>query len=79
MKFYWKYVKPHIRYFILGPILMLTEIVGEVAMPYLFSLIINEGIKGGKGTGYIITVGVGMILFATLMMFGAIGGSYFNV
>ncbi|MBR6396398.1 MAG: ABC transporter ATP-binding protein [Lachnospiraceae bacterium] len=78
MKFYWKYVKPHIRYFILGPILMLTEIVGEVAMPYLFSLIINEGIKGGKGTGYIITVGVGMILFATFMMFGAIGGSYFN-
>ncbi|MCR4777920.1 MAG: ABC transporter ATP-binding protein/permease [Lachnospiraceae bacterium] len=78
MKFYWKYVKPHIRYFILGPILMLTEIVGEVAMPYLFSLIINEGIKGGKGTGYIITVGVGMILFATVMMFGAIGGSYFN-
>ena len=78
MKFYWKYVKPHLKYFILGPILMLAEIVGEVVMPYLFSLIINEGIEGGKGTPYILTLGVGMILFATVMMFGAIGGSFFN-
>ena len=29
MKRYWKYVKPYLYAFILGPILMITEVVGE--------------------------------------------------
>ena len=53
MKFYWKYVKPHIKYFIIGPILMMAEVVGEVVLPYLFSRLINNGIPNGN-TGYII-------------------------
>lgn len=77
MKFYWKYVKPHLKYFIIGPILMLTEVVGEVFLPYLFSLLINNGIPGGN-TGYIIGVGVTMLIFTFVMMAGGLGGNYFN-
>ena len=77
MKFYWKYVKPHIKYFIIGPILMMAEVVGEVVLPYLFSRLINNGIPNGN-TGYIIGIGVAMIIFTLTMMIGGLGGNYFN-
>ena len=41
MKRYWKYVKPYLYAFILGPILMITEVVGEVVLPALMAQIIN--------------------------------------
>lgn len=77
MKFYWKYVKPHLKYFIIGPILMMAEVVGEVVLPYLFSLLINNGVPNGN-TGYIIGIGIGMVVFTLTMMVGGLGGSYFN-
>ena len=67
MKFYWKYVKPHLKYFIIGPILMMAEVVGEVVLPYLFSLLINNGVPNGN-TGYIIGIGIGMVVFTLTMM-----------
>ena len=61
MKFFFQYAKPHLKYFIIGPLLMMLEVVGEVVMPYLFSQIINNGIPEGN-VGYIVLLGVGMIL-----------------
>ncbi|NLP43396.1 MAG: ABC transporter ATP-binding protein, partial [Peptococcaceae bacterium] len=40
MKRYWKYVKPYLPAFIIGPILMIVEVIGEVVMPLLLSKII---------------------------------------
>ena len=77
MKFFLKYLKPHTKYFIIGPILMMAEVVGEIVMPYMFSKIINNGIPAGN-VGYIIGVGVMMIVFTLTMMVGGLGGSYFN-
>ena len=39
-----KYIKPYLLYFILAPIFMLTEVVGEVWLPKLVSFIINNGV-----------------------------------
>lgn len=79
MGIYKKYVTPYLSAFILGPIFMIVEVIGEVLLPKMMSLIINEGIKGGAGSGYIITHGIIMVLLALCMMGGGVLGAYFAV
>ena len=43
MKRWLKYVKPYLPYFILGPLCMIIEVVGEVLMPKYLAQIINFG------------------------------------
>ncbi len=39
-----KYVRPYLKYFILGPVMMIVEVIGEVLMPKLQAWIINYGV-----------------------------------
>lgn len=32
---YWKYIKPYLPAFIIGPMLMIVGVIGEVVMPWL--------------------------------------------
>ncbi len=77
MKRYWKYIKPYIFSFIVGPLLMIVEVLGEVVLPKLMALIINNGIAE-RNVSYIVNVGITMALFSLLMMAGGIGGAYFG-
>jgi len=77
MKQYMKYVKPYAAFFLLAPVFMLVEVVGEVVMPKLLANIIDVGIPTGD-TGYIIGMGLGMAGMAIIMMLGGIGGGYFS-
>ena len=77
MKQYMKYVKPYAVYFLLAPVFMLVEVVGEVVMPKLLANIINIGIPG-KDTAYIVGMGLSMAGMAIVMMLGGIGGGYFS-
>ena len=80
MKLYSKYAKPYIYAFILGPIFMIVEVIGEVVMPKLLQLIIDNGITVNDGAGdkaYIVKIGLLMVLTAFLMMMGGVGGAYF--
>jgi ATP-binding cassette subfamily B multidrug efflux pump len=79
MKRYWKYVKPYLSAFIIGPILMIVEVIGEVVMPLLLSKIIDDGINGGRGTSYIIVMGITMVVTALVMMAGGVGGAWFAI
>ena len=47
MKRYKKYMTPYLSAFIIGPLLMLTEVFGEIMLPKLMSLIINNGLRSG--------------------------------
>lgn len=76
MKRYWKYVKPYLPAFILGPILMIVEVVGEVLLPKFMANIINIG-AANKDVPYIIGMGIVMVITALFMMAGGIGGAYF--
>ena len=76
MKKYWKYIRPYLPSFILGPIMMIVEVVGEVMMPKLMANIINEGVAT-KNYGIIISYGGLMIVVALLMLLGGVGGAYF--
>lgn len=79
MGIYKKYVTPYLSAFILGPIFMIVEVLGEVLMPKLMAMVINEGIEGGAGNGYVITKGILMVLLALCMMVGGTLGAYFAV
>ena len=56
---------------------MLTEVLGEVLLPYFMAQVIKNGIGTGN-KGYVIGMGALMILTATIMMCGGVGGNYFN-
>jgi ATP-binding cassette subfamily B protein len=79
MKHYWKYAKPYLPALIIGPLLMITEVIGEVIMPLLLSNIIDYGITGQRGTSYIIMMGAAMIGTALVMMATGTGGAYFAI
>lgn len=76
MKRYAKYVKPYLSSFIIGPLLMIVEVIGEVVLPSLMANIINKGVAQGN-VPVIVQTGILMIITAMLMMAGGIGGAYF--
>ncbi len=79
MRRYWKYARPYLSAFIIGPVLMIVEVIGEVVMPLLLKNIIDKGISEGRGIGYIIMMGITMIVTALIMMAGGVGGAYFAI
>jgi len=78
MKKWMKYVKPYMLYFILGPLCMIIEVIGEVLMPLFLAEVINSAIDGTITTASSLTVMAKMIGTAILMMLGGVGGSYFG-
>lgn len=78
MKKWLKYVKPHTLYFILGPLCMIIEVIGDVIMPYFLSILINSGMEGTLTVSKSIGLSLLMILTALIMMASGVGGSYFG-
>ena len=78
MKKWMKYVKPYSLYFILGPLCMIVEVIGEVLMPLFLAEIINSAIAGTITAESSLIVMAEMIGTALLMMVGGVGGSYFG-
>ncbi len=81
---YKKYIKPYLSAFILDPVFMIVEVLGEIILPKLMAVIINIGCGAehgveAKGTGFIIAMGAAMILTALLMMLGGVLGAYFAI
>lgn len=77
MKRYYKYIKPYLPYFIIGPLMMVVEVIGEVTMPYLMAQLINNGIAN-RDVSYIVSTGLLMVVVALFMMGGGVGAAYFG-
>lgn len=78
MKYWWKYIKPYLPYFIIGPICMIVEVIGEVVLPKLLSTVINRGTDGTLTVSLSVGIHFAMIGVAVLMMAGGVGGAYFG-
>ena len=78
MRNWMKYIKPYKAWFILGPLCMIVEVIGEVLMPMLLARVINAGNMGTLTVGSSIGTAGLMILIAVFMMAGGIGGCYFS-
>lgn len=76
MKRYWKYIRPYIQYYILGPCFMMMEVVGDVLLPYMLAKIINQGIAE-RNVVYIIKIGAIMGFIAVIMAVGGVLGAWF--
>ncbi len=89
-----RYIKPYLPYFIIGPLCMIVEVVGEVLMPKFLALIVDYGLDQAPieeapavvrwllekidAPAYIVAIMVSMIITAVLMMIGGVGGAYFG-
>lgn len=78
MKRWFKYIRPHIVSFIVGPLCMIVEVVGEIMMPWLLRGVLNAGSAGTLTVGGCVGYMAAMILTALLMMAGGVGGAYFG-
>ncbi|MBQ7399208.1 MAG: ABC transporter ATP-binding protein [Clostridia bacterium] len=81
MKRWLKYVKPYLPYFILGPLCMIVEVLGEVFMPKMMAEIMSTAVVDNVATGEVgkvILFSVFMVVMAILMMLGGVGGAYFG-
>ena len=75
-KRYKSYILPYKSAFILGPLMMVTEVLGEILLPKFMSMIINHGVAQKDG-GYILNMGFVMAITSFLMAAGGILGAYF--
>ena len=73
-----KYVKPYAKSFILGPLGMIIEVIGEMFMPLILAKIINDADAGtltvASSLGY---AGI-LVVIVLLMMGGGVAGAYFG-
>lgn len=75
-KRYKSYILPYKSAFILGPLMMVTEVLGEILLPKFMSMIINHGVAQKDG-GYILKMGLVLAITSFLMAAGGILGAYF--
>ena len=77
LKRYKKYITPYLSAFVIGPLMMLTEVAGEVVLPKFMSMIINNGVAS-RNVAYIGKMGTLMVLTVLFMAVGGILGAYFS-
>ncbi|MCH5211051.1 MAG: ABC transporter ATP-binding protein [Oscillospiraceae bacterium] len=75
---YWKYIKAHIIQFIFGPLLMLTEVAGEIVLPTIMASMIDDGIMNNN-IPYVISRMAIMFGCICVMIIGGLGGHYLSV
>ncbi len=75
MKRWFKYVKPYLPAFILGPVCMIIELIGDVLMPILLRNMLNDENLTVEKSIWTAVMMIGIII---VMAIGGIGGAYFG-
>ena len=78
MKKWGKYIRPYISSFVLGPLCMIVELIGDILMPILLAKIINDADAGRLSISESIFISLGMIGIVLVMLAGGVGGAYFG-
>lgn len=78
MKQWFKYAKPYLPYFIFGPICMIVEVIGEVVMPRLLAIVINNANAGTLTNKISMLTMAAMIGTAIIMLLGGVLGALFG-
>ncbi len=78
MKRWFKYIKPYISSFILGPVGMIVEVIGEMIMPLLLGLLIDRANEQTLTVPASIGIAAALIGVVLLMMSGGVAGAYFG-
>ncbi len=78
MKRWFKYVKPYLTSFILGPLGMIVEVIGEMFMPLLLGILIDRANSGTLTVASSILISASLMGIVLLMMTGGVAGAYFG-
>ena len=78
MKRWFKYVKPYLTSFILGPVGMIVEVIGEMFMPLLLAELINKANDGILTDVDAVGIALKLVGIVLLMMAGGVAGAYFG-
>ena len=78
MKRWFKYIKPYLSSFILGPAGMIIEVIGEMLMPILLGFLIDNANDKTLTVPMSFMIAGGMVLVVLLMMAGGVAGAYFG-
>ncbi len=78
MKRWLKYIKPYISSFILGPVGMIVEVIGEMFMPLLLGMLIDGANDGTLTVAGSIGIAAALMGVVLLMMTGGVAGAYFG-
>ena len=78
MKRWFKYVKPYIKSFILGPLGMIVEVIGEMFMPLVLARIINDADAGVLTVESSLLYAAMLAIIVLIMMAGGVCGAYFG-
>lgn len=71
MNYFKKYINPNAIYFILGPVGLLMEIGGDIALPLLIADVINEGVMSGDVSHILWD----LLWMVTVIVLGGVGGT----
>lgn len=72
-----KYLKGNVKSAILGPLFIIVDTAGTIAIPFLTSKIMDIGIPNGD-KNYIIQMGIYMIIVSIISMLGGFLAMYFS-
>ncbi len=78
MKRWIKYIKPYLSSFILGPLGMIVEVIGEMFMPLLLAELINKANDEVLTVPGSIGIAGKLVVIVALMMSGGVAGAYFG-
>ena len=78
MKRWFKYVKPYLSSFILGPTGMILEVIGEMFMPIILKELINRANENTLTIPQSIGFMCILIAIVLIMMAGGVAGAYFG-
>lgn len=77
MKEFLKFVGEYKKYAILTPICVVGEVIMEILIPFVMAKIIDVGVIGNGGVGYVVKIGGVMILMALVsLVFGIMAGRF---
>ncbi len=71
------YMKKYRVFALLAPIFVILEVLGDIILPYLMSLIVDVGVRN-QNTEYIIKTGILMIIATMLSMLSGIISAHFS-
>lgn len=77
MNYYKRYIKPNLLYFILGPLGLIMEVAGDIALPLLLADVIDKGAMVGDVRHIIIDL-VAMLFVIIVGGVGGTAGSYWS-
>lgn len=75
MSVYKRYIKPYLPYFILGPAMMVCEVIADIQLPARVADIINIGAATGN-VNYIIESGIKMFFIVCFAILTGTGAAY---